>query len=141
MDDNKKGFRSGLYGAPEETDAFVPKTDETFHDPLFEEKPRQEESPAARIALASLILGVLACLTACLMKVGAALGVCSAVCGIIALRRGKEEENPKWKKQAVLGIVLGLIALLIVGIAALMTYIGLLGQEHMPGMMPNPDEW
>ena len=107
-----------------------------WHDPLFEEKP-QPEQDGGRLAIAAVILGGVAVLFSCLRKISAVLAVAAILTGIAALVR-----HSGAKKLAIAGIVLGSIALLIAGIVTLMVWLGLLGQETVPGMLPdiNPDQ-
>ena len=76
-------------------------------------------------------------LFSCLRKISAVLAVAAILTGIAALVR-----HSGAKKLAIAGIVLGSIALLIAGIVTLMVWLGLLGQETVPGMLPdiNPDQ-
>lgn len=135
MDDKNKGYRGGLYGTPEQSDDFMPymseptldTTSETFHDPLFEEKP----APPAdgKFSLMSIIFGGIAVLAVCIWQAALLCGVLGLACGIIGKIQNKKDADNKWKTWAGIGIVLSIIALAIIGVSQLMIHLGIWGQE------------
>ena len=136
MDDGKKGYRGGLYGDAE--DDFTPhlsepthdSTSETFRDPLFEdnELPKNEVM-GGKLALTSVILGVISLLTSACGVAALIPAVLAIVLGIVAKVQLKDSYDKAPKNLATAGIVLGIMGCCVIGLLYFMGWVIGTGQQ------------
>lgn len=139
MDDKNKGYRGGLYGPPEESDDYMPRLPDPKEDPLFAEK-KEEPQPDGKLALMSLVFGVVGMLFICIWKAALLCGALGLTSGILARIRGRDDPNHKWKTPATVGIVLSVVAVCTVCLLLLLLKLGVLARGAIGGYFDAIDQ-
>jgi len=124
MDDEKKGYRGGLYGSPDEADDFTPYVTQPdrqtaldeFRDPLFEEDVNPKSAFAQKLALFSMICGIVSLLMAACGYAAFVTGPIAMIAGIVSRVMLRYEEDPRSRHFATAGIVLGIMGICIGGL-------------------------
>ena len=94
-----------------------------WHDPLFDDDKKQPDPNDGKLAIASLLLGIISLLAVCASGLSALLGAGAVVCGIISRRR-----DEKAGMLPTIGIILGCIT-----IGAALVLLGIYGMRYLLG--------
>ena len=94
-----------------------------WHDPLFDDDKKQPDPNDGKLALASVICGVISLLMVCVSGISALLGAAAIVCGVISRKRC---ENAGMLP--TIGIILGVVT---IGIALVL--LGSYGMRYLLG--------